>query len=153
MIKLRRYLAYYKKECIIGPLCKLFEAIFGVARSACYGRNHRQRCAKRRHGIHLENGRSARYSCNCRTLQCARVSVSCIKGISGCGNKTSPRFVFAHQQTLSRRVGQARHSVTYNTNHIRHQSGSAICCNGYPPAHQSTVYCYRFNGYGNDNQP
>ena len=27
MIKLRRYLAYYKKECIIGPLCKLFEAI------------------------------------------------------------------------------------------------------------------------------
>ena len=27
MFKLRRYLKVYKKECIIGPLCKLFEAI------------------------------------------------------------------------------------------------------------------------------
>ena len=27
MFKLRRFLADYKKECIIGPLCKLFEAI------------------------------------------------------------------------------------------------------------------------------
>ncbi len=27
MIKLRRFLKDYKKECIIGPLCKLFEAI------------------------------------------------------------------------------------------------------------------------------
>lgn len=27
MLKLRRFLADYKKECIIGPLCKLFEAI------------------------------------------------------------------------------------------------------------------------------
>ena len=27
MFKLRRFLKYYKKECIIGPLCKLFEAI------------------------------------------------------------------------------------------------------------------------------
>ena len=27
-------------------------------------------------------------------------------------------FVFAHQQVITRRVGQARHSVTYNTNHI-----------------------------------
>lgn len=27
MLKLRRFLADYKKECIIGPLCKLFEAV------------------------------------------------------------------------------------------------------------------------------
>ncbi len=27
MIKLRRFLSDYKKECIIGPLCKLFEAV------------------------------------------------------------------------------------------------------------------------------
>ncbi len=27
MLKLRRFLADYKKEVIIGPLCKLFEAI------------------------------------------------------------------------------------------------------------------------------
>ena len=27
MFKLRRFLSDYKKECIIGPLCKLFEAI------------------------------------------------------------------------------------------------------------------------------
>ena len=27
MFKLRRFLKDYKKECIIGPLCKLFEAI------------------------------------------------------------------------------------------------------------------------------
>ena len=27
MIKLRRFLKGYKKEVIIGPLCKLFEAI------------------------------------------------------------------------------------------------------------------------------
>ena len=27
MFKLRRYLKNYKKECFIGPICKLFEAI------------------------------------------------------------------------------------------------------------------------------
>ena len=108
MIKLRRYLAYYKKECIIGPLCKLFEAILELLVPLVMA------------GIidnGVRNGDTA-YIWRMGGLLVILATVSCIKGISGCGNKTAPRFVFAHQQVITRRVGQARHSVTYNTNHI-----------------------------------
>ena len=109
MIKLRRYLAYYKKECIIGPLCKLFEAILellvplvmaGIIDNGV--RNGDTAYIWRMGGLLVILATVGL----CSALVCQYLASKASQGVG------------THQQVITRRVGQARHSVTYNTNHI-----------------------------------
>ena len=118
MIKLRRYLAYYKKECIIGPLCKLFEAILellvplvmaGIIDNGV--RNGDTAYIWRMGGMLVILATVGL----CSALVCQYLASKASQGV---GTRLRRDLFFAHQQVITRRVGQARHSVTYNTNHI-----------------------------------
>ena len=78
MVKLfKKYLKYYKPQLIIGPLCKLLEAIFELIVPLVMAR----------YRFHYQNGRSYGTFERSGTMQCAGVPVQRLRSVSRVRNK------------------------------------------------------------------